>query len=259
MGNGAQGGVALADFFSMGKKRSVSIDRAAINRSFYDTLWSEARIEPPERFNTWPLVGELSGRGPALEIGPGLRPRLPLAGSTFVDASVPAADRLREAGGKAIVADAAALPLLSSRFELVAAFDLIEHVPDDRSALAEIRRVLAPGGWFLTAVPLHAAAWTDFDDMVGHYRRYDPGALVSLLAANGFTVERSAAYGMQPRSPRLMRFGMWMLRRHHRHAMRWYNRVLLPIALRFQPRLHFRPGLIVGEGVDEVAVVCRRG
>lgn len=235
----------------------MSIDRAEINRSFYDKLWSETRIEPPERFNTWPLIGELAGRGPALEIGPGLRPRLPIAGSTFVEASFPAAARLRAAGGKAIVADVAALPLRSSHFELVAAFDLIEHIPDDRSALAEIRRVLAPGGRFLVAVPLHASAWTDFDDMVGHYRRYDPRALIELLGGFGFAIERSAAYGMKP-GPRLMKFGLWMLRRHHEHAMRWYNRAILPIALKLQRPLRFEQGLVSSEGVNEVAVVCRR-
>jgi hypothetical protein len=61
------------------------------NRSFYDGLWSGARLVAPERFNTWPLVRSLlAPQQRRLEVAPGLRPRLPLAGTHFVDISAPA-------------------------------------------------------------------------------------------------------------------------------------------------------------------------
>src|SRR5690606_2507309 len=100
--------------------------------------------------------------------------------------SRPAVERLAGEGGDAIVADAAALPFADGRFGLVATFDLVEHHPDDHAVVREIGRVLAADGRWLLAVPLHAHAWTPFDDFVGHYRRYDPGALRGLLAAHGF-------------------------------------------------------------------------
>jgi SAM-dependent methyltransferase len=233
-------------------------DPIEVNRRFYDTLWSEARFVGPERFNTWPLVSELArGSGARLEIGAGLRPRLPLSGTSFADASRPAIDRLKAAGGRAVVADAAALPFSSGCFGLVAAFDLIEHIPDDRATLAEIRRVLADDGSLLCAVPLHKGAWTDFDDFVGHFRRYDPMDLVALLAEHDLEVEKSADYGMQPKSTWLLRLGMHMLTKHRKRAMRWYNGLLMPLAVRFQKPLRFEPGLPAAPGVDEVVLLCR--
>lgn len=233
-------------------------DTADVNRRFYDTLWREARYVGPERFNTWPLVRELAQvSGERLEIGPGLRPRLPIAGTSFADASRPAVDRLEAKGGRAVVADAAALPFASSRFGLVAAFDLIEHIPDDRATLAEIRRVLADDGRLLCAVPLHKSAWTDFDDFVGHFRRYDPRELLKLLAEYDLEVEKSAVYGMQPKSTWLLKLGMHMLTKHRARAMWWYNRVIMPIGVFFQKPLRFEPGLPVDPDVDEVVLVCR--
>ena len=59
------------------------------------------RLERPDGFNTWPLVSGLLGVAPErLEIGPGLRPRLPIAGTHFLDISAPAIERLRARGGQ---------------------------------------------------------------------------------------------------------------------------------------------------------------
>ena len=52
----------------------TSPDITATKRIFYNALWQKARLEDPDRFNTWPLVSELLPSSPArLEIGPGLR------------------------------------------------------------------------------------------------------------------------------------------------------------------------------------------
>jgi hypothetical protein len=54
------------------------------NRSYYDMLWSDARLVEPRRFNTWPLVQSLlSTAAQRLEVAPGLRPRLPLEDGTL--------------------------------------------------------------------------------------------------------------------------------------------------------------------------------
>jgi len=71
----------------------------ATNRAFYDALWSRAHLERPNRFNTWPLISGLLSDAPArLEIGPGLRPRLPIPGTHFLDISAPAIERLNARG-----------------------------------------------------------------------------------------------------------------------------------------------------------------
>src|SRR6266849_5585171 len=111
----------------------ISRDVAAINRTFYDALWSKAHLERPNAFNTWPVVSELLPFSPArLELGPGLRPRLPIAGTHFIDMSAPAIQRLNARGGIAVPGELGELPFGDGEFDLVCAFDVIEHVEDDR-------------------------------------------------------------------------------------------------------------------------------
>src|SRR5258706_8421433 len=66
------------------------------NRRFYDAFWRDARLVEPRRFNTWPLVSTLVSRAHSrLEVAPGLRPRLPVEGTHFIDLSEPAIAKLR--------------------------------------------------------------------------------------------------------------------------------------------------------------------
>jgi SAM-dependent methyltransferase len=228
------------------------------NRDFYEPLWDEAQLIAPQRFNTWPLVESLLRIGSrCLEVAPGLRPRLPLAGTRFVDMSERAVARLREAGAHAEVGTIVDLPFESQTFDLVCAMDVIEHVDDDFSALSELARVLAPGGTLLLSVPLHQSLWTAFDEFVGHCRRYEPATLTARLARFGLHIERSAIYGMAPRSSRLLDLGLWYLVNQRERAMWWYNRVFMPLAVRFQKPLTLVDGLIGDEEVDEVLVICR--
>jgi SAM-dependent methyltransferase len=234
-------------------------DLTEINREFYEGLWGATHVERPERFNTWPLVaGLLPAASARLEVGAGLRPRLPVAGTHFVDLSATAVARLRELGGLAAAGDITALPFADGSFDLVAAFDVIEHVADDRRVFAELARVLKPGGVLLCAVPLHEAHWTTFDAYVGHARRYEPANLMAFMDAHGFVVEQSAVFGMQPNNPRLLDYGVRMMTRHRKRAMKWYNRVFMPLGMWFQKKLKFTPGLMNTDGVHEVALVCRR-
>ena len=115
------------------------------NRRFYDSLWSGCRLVEPDRFNTWPLVQSLlpSEGGLRLEVAPGLRPRLPIESTQFVDISAPALKLLSERGGRVTLGEVTALPFPDATFDLVCALDIIEHVDDDDTALSEISRVLA--------------------------------------------------------------------------------------------------------------------
>ena len=228
------------------------------NRSFYESLWAEARLIGPERFNTWPLVHELTSTASRrLEVAPGLRPRLPLHGTCFVDLSHAALQSLHARGADAVHGMIGALPCRDASFELICALDILEHVADDDSALAELARVATPGATLLLSVPLHPEAWTAFDDFVGHCRRYEPAQIVTRLAQHGFTIEQSAVYGMQPKSSRLLDIGQWYLTHRRERAMWWYNQVFMPLGLHFQKSLQWRAGLGDTQGVDEVLLHCR--
>jgi SAM-dependent methyltransferase len=231
----------------------------AANREFYDALWSRAHLECPNRFNTWPLISGLLAETPArLEIGPGLRPRLPIPGTHFLDISAPAIERLKARGGIAVPGEITALPYRDGAFGLVCAFDVIEHAEDDQQAFRELSRVLQDGAVLVFSVPLHEKYWTGFDDCVGHARRYEPAALLAQIEGNGLTLEKSAAFGMAPRNPRLLKFGMDSLAKHRTVAMGLYNWVFMPLGLLFQKRLIFGPRMIDTNGVGEILLVCRR-
>ncbi len=229
------------------------------NRRFYDGLWTGARLIEPRRFNTWPLIAELCvTRERRLEVAPGLRPRLPLEGTVFLDLSAPALRALRARNANATNGSIGALPFADASFDLLCAFDIVEHVEDDDAAFSELARVAAPGATLLLSVPLHPEAWNAFDDCVGHCRRYQPEALVARLAHHGFSIERSAVYGMQAKSPALLALGVWFLKRHPRTAMAWYNRVFMPIGLRKQKPLRWTEGTIDAREVDELLLMCRK-
>lgn len=229
------------------------------NQCFYDMLWSDARLVEPQRFNTWPLVQSLLPTAiQRLEVAPGLRPRLPLEGTWFLDISAPAVAKLRERGARVVLGNVSSLPFADNSFDVVCAFDIIEHVDDDDRALAEVSRATKPGKIILISTPLHPTLWTSFDDFVGHGRRYDPSQLLSKLARHHLVVEHSAIFGMQPRSSLLVNFGMWWLLHDRERAMWWYNRSIMQVGLRLQKRLRLEAGMIATDGVAEVLLICRK-
>lgn len=229
------------------------------NRRFYDSLWGGAKLIQPQRFNTWPLVAALVARSISrLEIAPGLRPRLPIAGTHFVDISIPALSALAQAGGHACMSTITALPIGDGLMDLVCALDIVEHVDDDAAAFRELSRITRSGGALLLSTPLHQSKWLPFDDFVGHRRRYAPQELLDRVEQSGFIIEQSAIYGMQPRSSKLLDLGMWFLTHRRERAMWWYNRVFMPLALRFSKKLPMVQGLLDMEKADEVLLVCRR-
>jgi hypothetical protein len=101
----------------------------AANHVFYDALWADARLVEPKRFNTWPLVSTLAAQAQRrLEVAPGLRPRLPIEGTHFVDISVPALAKLQQRGASVALGLISSLPFARGSFDLVCALDIVEHV-----------------------------------------------------------------------------------------------------------------------------------
>ena len=87
-----------------------------------------------------------------------------------------------------ILGDAEYLPFPDGAFDLVSAFDVLEHVPDDRKAITEIFRVLKRGGYALITVPAHRWLWSRHDEALHHLRRYTTNELRGKLAHAGFRV-----------------------------------------------------------------------
>ena len=82
------------------------------------------------------------------------------------------------------------LPYDDSTFDLITCLDVIEHIPDDRGALRELRRVSKPGGWLLVAVPAYQALWSLHDRVNHHYRRYERLTLRQAALDAGWQVRR---------------------------------------------------------------------
>lgn len=97
----------------------------------------------------------------------------------------------RGLGSHGVCGSALSLPFADSSFDMVSAFDVIEHCDPEADALAEVNRVLQPGGRLLMAVPAYEWAWTDFDVANGHFRRYTKTRAVSAVERAGFQVERA--------------------------------------------------------------------
>jgi SAM-dependent methyltransferase len=83
--------------------------------------------------------------------------------------------------------DARRIPF-REEFDLVAAFDVLEHIEDDRAALAEIFRAVKPGGGILLSVPQHPWLWSRADDVACHQRRYRRGELARKVREAGFEI-----------------------------------------------------------------------
>ena len=83
-----------------------------------------------------------------------------------------------------------ALPARSESVDVITALDLLEHVPDDAAAAAELARALRPGGVLLVTVPALPFLWSEHDEALGHLRRYRARQLRAILEGAGLKVER---------------------------------------------------------------------
>ena len=104
-----------------------------------------------------------------------------------------AAHRLAPISSARLLADLADVG--AEPFDLVCAFEVLEHIEDDRGALASWRTHLGPQGHLLLSVPAHADAYGPSDTYVGHFRRYERDALELLLTEEGFVICSWCTYG----------------------------------------------------------------
>ncbi|MCB9897150.1 MAG: class I SAM-dependent methyltransferase [Planctomycetes bacterium] len=102
--------------------------------------------------------------------------------------------------------DALHLPFADGSFDAVLALDAFEHFEDDVAAMAEVHRVLRPGGLLVATVPAFMALWSPHDVAYHHYRRYRRPQLRERLESVGFRTERMSYSSM------LLSPAVWMLR-----------------------------------------------
>lgn len=127
-----------------------------------------------------------AGTGGTLEL---LRPYGQLTGIEYAPEALHYC-RQRVAAYAALVrGSGTALPVRPTCYDLVTAFDVLEHIPDDAATASEIWRILKPGGAFFCIVPAHPWLWSDFDELSHHQRRYTMDSLATLLQHAGLQIE----------------------------------------------------------------------
>lgn len=159
--------------------------------------------------------------GTVLDVGCGRRPYE----KTYFSKAVRyiGADYLSDRSSPDVIASALALPLKNSAVETVISTELLEHVPDPRAALSEMRRVLKPGGYMILSTPMY---WPRHEIPYDFFR-YPYDGLLHLLQTSGFEVvklfNRGRSYAflgqvIQHVAPRFIQ---------NRIFSRWLNRFFL--------------------------------
>jgi SAM-dependent methyltransferase len=79
--------------------------------------------------------------------------------------------------------------------DYLAAFEVLEHIEDDRRALQDWTRFLRRGGEVILSVPAHPERWNAADVWAGHFRRYTRQGLGDLAVGAGLQVDHILCYG----------------------------------------------------------------
>lgn len=78
---------------------------------------------------------------------------------------------------------------IETRYDLVTLLDVLEHIPDDKAALAGTYRLMKPGGKLLLTIPANPWMWTAHDAVHHHHRRYRKAEIAKLARGAGFTID----------------------------------------------------------------------
>jgi len=175
------------------------VSQAFSTEQFQNLLTVESRhfwFVARNKLITWALRRFFPGARTFLEVGCGtgqvlraLAQAMPSLRMTGLEASFDGLRFLVERVPRleAVQAAATALPY-ESEFDVVGAFDVLEHIPDDSAAMNEIARSVKPGGGVLLTVPQHPRLWSSLDRYSGHQRRYTRRGLTTLVRDAGLDV-----------------------------------------------------------------------
>lgn len=79
--------------------------------------------------------------------------------------------------------------IAENAYDVIGSFDVLEHIDDDVTSMANIYAMLKDGGHFILTVPQYMFMWSKIDDIVKHKRRYSRQEMVSKLKSQGFEIE----------------------------------------------------------------------
>lgn len=83
---------------------------------------------------------------------------------------------------------------IGEQFDIIAAFDVIEHIENDAAALLNVSHMLEKDGVLILSVPQHMFLWSKLDEIVKHKRRYSRRELVRKLEENGFAIDYATSF-----------------------------------------------------------------
>ncbi|HET7062564.1 MAG TPA: class I SAM-dependent methyltransferase [Nitrosospira sp.] len=161
-------------------------------------FWFRSR----NRLITWAIQRFFPAATSFLEIGCGTgfvlsgvthkSPHLSVCGSEIHSSGLDfAATRVKQA--KLFQMDARNIPF-EDEFDIVGAFDVLEHIEEDEVVLGQIHRAVSPGGGAIFTVPQHRFLWSQQDEYACHVRRYEAGELLDKVKRAGFQVERTTSF-----------------------------------------------------------------
>lgn len=119
-------------------------------------------------------------------------PGLILGGSEISSVGLAHAAR-RVPGATLFQMDARAIPF-ADEYDVIGAFDVLEHIEEDEVVLSRMNRAVRTGGGILLTVPQHNFLWSKTDEHACHVRRYAVRDLVAKVSAAGFRVERVTSF-----------------------------------------------------------------
>jgi SAM-dependent methyltransferase len=155
--------------------------------------------------------------------------------------------------------DLCQLPFPGDHFDMILATDVLEHIDDEGAAVAELHRVLRPGGTLIVTVPAFEGLWGLQDQVSHHKRRYRRDDLTARLRAGGFHVARSFYFNFLLFAPiwlarQLIRWCKIELASENEVNTRWLNALLARI---FALDVWLAPRLRPGFGVSILAIARR--
>ena len=116
-----------------------------------------------------------------------------LVGSELHPSGLAYARKRLPSGVEFVQMDARNIPAVGI-FDLIGAFDVIEHIADDEAVLRGMRAATQTDGGTIIAVPQHPWLWSRADDIAYHQRRYRRGELEAKLRRNGFEILFSSSF-----------------------------------------------------------------
>lgn len=84
--------------------------------------------------------------------------------------------------------------IIDEDYDIVAAFDVLEHIEDDLAAMANLHRMLSSDGVAIISVPQYMFMWSKLDELVKHKRRYSRSEMVTKLTDSGFEIVRCTSF-----------------------------------------------------------------